>query len=66
MAQKQASGHAKDCVITVPYFWKRSQRISLLVAAQAAGLNVLSLLHENTAAATFYGVDRFDLPLIHF
>lgn len=32
----------------------------LLDAAEIAGLSVLSLIHENTAAATMFGIDRLD------
>jgi hypoxia up-regulated 1 len=39
----------RDCVITVPPFWKASERLALMRAAEIAGLNVLSLLHETTA-----------------
>lgn len=65
MAERFAEGHAKDCVITVPSFYNRAQRISLLVAAQAAGLKVLSLMNENVGAAIYYGVDRFDNTTTH-
>ena len=29
-------------------------------AADLAGLSILQLIHENTAAATMFGIDRFD------
>ena len=32
----------------------------MIDAAELAGLSVLQLVHENTAAATMYGVDRND------
>ncbi|KAJ1641373.1 hypothetical protein T492DRAFT_1138318 [Pavlovales sp. CCMP2436] len=48
----------RDCVITVPPFWKASERLALMRAAEIAGLNVLSLLHESTAVAFKYGFDK--------
>lgn len=35
-------------------------------AAEAAKLNVLALIHENTAAAFYYGIDRFDNETDHY
>jgi molecular chaperone DnaK (HSP70) len=32
----------------------------ILDAAEIAGLSVLQLVHENTAAATMFGIDRLD------
>lgn len=34
-------------------------------AAELAGLSILQLIHENTAAATMYGIDRLDLEKPH-
>ena len=34
-------------------------------AAEIAGLSILQLVHENTAAATMYGVDRLDQDKSH-
>ena len=66
MSEKFAESSVKDCAITVPSFWNRGQRIELISAAQAAGLNVLSLINENTAAALYYGIDRLDNETDHF
>ena len=48
----------KDAVLTVPSFYTQNERTALLTAASLAGLNVLSLIDENTAAALHYGMDR--------
>ncbi|GMI02012.1 hypothetical protein TrST_g6123 [Triparma strigata] len=48
----------KDAVLTVPSFYTQNERTALLTAAELAGLNVLSLIDENTAAALHYGMDR--------
>ena len=45
-----------DCVITVPEYWTMKQRQSLLDSAKIAGLNVLGLINENTAAALQYAL----------
>lgn len=61
MSEKQAGGTIiKDAVITVPSYWTYAQRRMLLDAAEIAGLTVLQLVHENTAAATMFGLDRLD------
>ena len=38
----------------------------MIDAAELAGLSVLQLVHENTAAATMYGVDRNDTAQDHY
>ena len=61
MSEKQAGGSIiKDCVITVPAYFTYAQRRMLYDAADIAGLSVLQLVHENTAAATMFGIDRLD------
>lgn len=47
-------------VITVPAYFDESQRQATKDAAQIAGLNVLRLLNEPTAAAIAYGLDTAD------
>ena len=44
--------------ITVPNFFSQAERQALLDSAELAGLNVFSLINENTAAAIQYGIDR--------
>lgn len=46
-----------DVVITCPAYFGESERLATLNAAKIAGLNVLALLNEPTAAAIAYGVD---------
>ncbi|CAG9311977.1 HYOU1_3 [Blepharisma stoltei] len=65
ITEKFAEGHVKDCTITVPSFWTRAQRFALIYSAYAAGLNVLSFVNENTAAAFYYGIDRLDNTTTH-
>ncbi len=47
-------------VITVPAYFDESQRQATKDAAHIAGLNVLRLLNEPTAAAIAYGLDNAD------
>lgn len=61
-AKKIAEDHAQegtkihDCVITIPAFFNHFERRALLESAEIAGLNVLSLVEENTAAALQHGI----------
>ncbi|KAK5575296.1 hypothetical protein RB653_010554 [Dictyostelium firmibasis] len=61
MASAYAGSSIKDCAITIPPFFTQQQRQSLLDAAQLAGLNVLSLIHDVNAAALTYAMDRIFL-----
>jgi molecular chaperone DnaK len=48
----------KDAVITVPAYFNSAQRGATSQAGEIAGLNVLSIINEPTAAAIAYGLDR--------
>lgn len=48
----------KDAVITVPEFATAHERQALLDAADVAGLTVLSLMDENTAAALQHAISQ--------
>jgi heat shock protein 1/8 len=50
----------KDAVITVPAYFNDSQRQATKDAGAIAGLNVLRIINEPTAAAICYGMDRED------
>ncbi|MCL6415367.1 Fe-S protein assembly chaperone HscA [Aestuariirhabdus sp. Z084] len=50
-------GDLAGAVITVPAYFDEAQRQATKDAAQLAGLNVLRLLNEPTAAAVAYGLD---------
>jgi molecular chaperone DnaK len=47
-----------DAVITVPAYFNDSQRQATKDAGQIAGLNVLRIVNEPTAAALAYGLDQ--------
>lgn len=48
----------KDAVVTVPAYFNDSQRQATKDAGAIAGLNVLRIINEPTAAALAYGLDR--------
>jgi molecular chaperone DnaK len=48
----------KDAVITVPAYFNDAQRQATKDAGQIAGLNVLRIVNEPTAAALAYGLDQ--------
>ena len=56
-AEKALGDELKGSVITVPAYFNDAQRQSTKDAANLAGINVLSLLNEPTAAAIAYGLE---------
>lgn len=58
LAEKRLAGELAGAVITVPAYFDDAQRQSTKDAAKLAGLNVLRLLNEPTAAAIAYGLDN--------
>ena len=56
-AEKSLGGPLQGVVITVPAYFDDAQRQATKDAAQIAGLHVLRLLNEPTAAAVAYGLD---------
>jgi len=56
-AQDTLGGELDGVVITVPAYFDDAQRQGTKDAARLAGLNVLRLLNEPTAAAVAYGLD---------
>ncbi|WP_040975554.1 Fe-S protein assembly chaperone HscA [Necropsobacter massiliensis] len=57
LAEQRLGGELAGAVITVPAYFDDAQRQSTKDAAKLAGLNVLRLLNEPTAAAIAYGLD---------
>jgi molecular chaperone HscA len=57
-AETALGGELYGAVITVPAYFDDAQRQATKDAARLAGLNVLRLLNEPTAAAVAYGLDR--------
>lgn len=57
-AEATLGGELVGAVITVPAYFDEAQRQATKDAARLAGLNVLRLLNEPTAAAVAYGLDQ--------
>ncbi|WP_440073534.1 Fe-S protein assembly chaperone HscA [Pseudomonas fragariae (ex Marin et al. 2024)] len=57
-AEASLGGELVGAVITVPAYFDDAQRQATKDAARLAGLNVLRLLNEPTAAAVAYGLDQ--------
>jgi len=58
LAEDSFSDDIEGAVITVPAYFDDAQRQATKDAAQLAGINVLRLLNEPTAAALAYGLDH--------
>src|ERR1043166_863442 len=59
-AEKYLKEQVTDAVITVPAYFNDAERTATITAGQLAGLNVLQLVNEPTAAALAYGLDKLD------
>src|SRR3954453_19362600 len=55
-----------DAVITVPAYFNDSERQATKEAGEIAGLNVLRIVNEPTAAAVAYGLDKDDQTILVF
>jgi molecular chaperone HscA len=58
LAEVSLCGEITGAVITVPAYFDDAQRQATKDAARLAGLNVLRLINEPTAAAVAYGLDQ--------
>ena len=58
VAEAYLGGNIKDAVVTVPAYFNDSQRQATKDAGAIAGLNVLRIINEPTAAAIAYGLDK--------
>ncbi|MCP4473174.1 MAG: Fe-S protein assembly chaperone HscA [Gammaproteobacteria bacterium] len=63
-AEKQCDQALAGAVITVPAYFDEAQRQATKDAAKLAGIHVLRLLNEPTAAALAYGLDQQQQGLI--
>ena len=59
-AEQYLGGEVKNAVITVPAYFNDAQRNATKDAGKIAGLNVLRIINEPTAAAIAYGLDNKD------
>jgi molecular chaperone HscA len=58
IAEKSLDKKVKKAVVTVPAYFNEAQRQATKDAAEIAGLEVLRLINEPTAAALAYGLDK--------
>merc|ERR1711963_617598 len=63
-AEQYLGTSVKNAVITVPAYFNDSQRQATKDAGKIAGLNVLRVINELTAAALAYGMDKTDDKVI--
>ncbi len=69
---KELKGYAEDylgervrkAVITVPAYFTDSQRQATMVAGEMAGMEIVRILNEPTAAALAYGIDKDEEQMI--
>lgn len=59
-AEKYLKVPVTDAVITVPAYFNDAERTATITAGRLAGLNVLQIINEPTAAALGYGLDKLD------
>ncbi|MFL6596185.1 MAG: Hsp70 family protein [Chthoniobacterales bacterium] len=59
-AEKFLKEEVTDAVITVPAYFNDAERTATITAGQLAGLNILQIINEPTAAAVAYGLDKLD------
>lgn len=59
-AEDYLGGEVKNAVITVPAYFNDSQRQATKDAGKIAGLNVLRIINEPTAASLAYGLEKSD------
>lgn len=57
-AESYLGKKVKDAVVTVPAYFNDSQRQATKDAGAIAGLNILRIINEPTAAALAYGLDK--------
>ena len=58
IAEDYLGNDVKDAVVTVPAYFNDAQRNATKDAGRIAGLNVLRIINEPTAAAIAYGLDK--------
>ena len=57
-AESYLGSNVKNAVVTVPAYFNDSQRQTTKDAGQIAGLDVLRVINEPTAAALAYGLEK--------
>ena len=57
-AEKKTGSKIEKAVITVPAYFNNDQREATKIAGKIAGLDVVRIINEPTAAALSYGIDK--------
>lgn len=60
IAESYLGYEVKNAVVTVPAYFNDAQRQATKDAGTIAGLNVVRIINEPTAAAIAYGLDKKD------
>jgi heat shock 70kDa protein 1/2/6/8 len=58
IAETYLESSVRNAVVTVPAYFSDSQRKATIDAGAIAGLNVMRVMNEPTAAAVAYGLDK--------
>ena len=61
IAETYLASPVKDAVVTVPAYFNYSQRQATKDAGTIAGLNIMKIINEPTAAAIAYGLHKKDV-----
>ena len=61
---RQLAGNPTKAVVTVPAYFDEAQRQATRDAGRLAGLDVLRIVNEPTAAALAYGLDKADAGVV--
>ncbi|OEV11117.1 molecular chaperone DnaK [Streptomyces sp. Amel2xB2] len=65
-AESYLGEKVEDAVVTVPAYFNDAERQSTKEAGEIAGLNVLRIVNEPTAAALAYGMEKEDQTILVF
>lgn len=60
--ERELKSAISDVVVSIPNYYTEAQRRAVLDAGHIAGLNILRLLPDTSAAALQWGIVKTDLP----
>jgi heat shock protein 1/8 len=66
IAEDYLGKEVKNVVVTVPSYFNKNQRHSTKNACNIIGLNIMSILNENSSAAIAYGMEKNDQNILIF
>ena len=65
IAEEQTNCEVKDLIVSVPAKFSHTQRLAVIEAGKLAGLNVLSVINEPTAAAVYCCMNQPGLYMVY-